>query len=106
MVGYFIENGSYIDLGWALHPIIDTYLEVQVRKDMLNYYTYANLNNVVHGMNTAPYTSTPIPCTEAVHSIFDALKALPTTATDAEVGAVFDGWVSRDQGTGKPGLLN
>lgn len=73
---------------------------------MLNYYTYANLNNVVHGMNTAPYVNNPVPCTEAVHYIFDALKVLPPTATDAEIGAIFDGWVSMAQGAGKPGLLN
>ena len=98
MALFFINAGSYVDLGWALHPILDTYVEMRTRVDMLNYYTYANLNNVVHGMNSAPYVNNPTPCTEAVQYIYGALKELPVTATASEIGAIFDQWVGTTGG--------
>lgn len=98
MARHFVAVDSYVDLGWALHPILDTYVEMPIRKNMLNYYTYANLNNVVHGMNSAPYVNNPTPCTEAVHYVFDALKALPSTASDTQIGEIFDQWVGTTGG--------
>lgn len=101
----FVQSGDMLALGEGLHPVLDTYVEMQTREDMLNGYSYATLYNIVQGMNTPPYTGNPEPCTEAVHDIFDALIALPSTATDSQIGAIFDHWVSK-AGSGKPDLLD
>ena len=106
-MGGFVRNRDMASFGEGLHSILDTYVEIQTRVNMLNYYTYDNKLNVVHGMNASPYIHNPVPCTEAAQFIYDALKALPSTASDTEVGAVFDQWVSMVQGgAGKPDLWN
>lgn len=94
----FVRAGDMWSLGEGFHPVLDTYVELQVRIDMLNYYSYAMKGNAVHGLNSALYVNNPAHCTEAVMYIFNALKALPTTASDTQIAAVFDQWVSMVSG--------
>ncbi|MCC8063014.1 MAG: hypothetical protein LIO68_07235, partial [Rikenellaceae bacterium] len=93
MAQAFVYHGSYYHLGKALHPIVDTYILVQSRIDMLNYYSYSTIWNIVDGRFVTPYSSDTGPCTQAVKYIYNALVKLPKTATKAQVEAVFDGWL-------------
>lgn len=101
----FIQTNDMYALGEGLHPVLDTYIELQKRVDMLNYYSYDQKLNIVHGMNGGPYVNNPTPCTEAVRYIYNTLLYLPCIATDAEIGAVFDHWVDMVKGDSEPGPL-
>ena len=59
---------------------------------MLDYYSFNTKGNIIHGLNCALYVDDPVPCTNAVLYIFNTLLDLPSTATDAQIGAVFDHW--------------
>ncbi len=100
----FVQYGDMLALGEGFHPILDTYLDMETRKNMLASYSYAALYNIVHGMNAAPYAINPTPCTEAVTYIYNALSNLPSSASDEQIGAIFDQWVSMAQGNPLPGL--
>lgn len=100
----FVQSGDMLALGEGFHPILDTYLDLETRKNMLASYSYATLYNIVHGMNAAPYTINPTPCTDAVTYIYNALSNLPSSASDEQIGAIFDQWVSMAQGNTLPGL--
>lgn len=93
MAQAFVYHRSYYHLGRALHPIVDTYILVQSRIDMLIPYSYGTIWNIVDGRFVTPYTSDRGPCTQAVKYIYNALVKLPQTATKAQVEAVFDGWL-------------
>ena len=45
----FVVYDSYYALGLALHPIADTYADLQTPKNMLSFYHYGNVFNVVDG---------------------------------------------------------
>lgn len=102
----FIQTNDMYALGEGLHPVLDTYIELQKRVDMLNYYSYEQKLNIVHGMNGGPYIYNPAPCTEAVLYIYNTLLNLPYIATDAQIGAIFDHWVGMVDGRdNEPPLL-
>lgn len=96
--GDFVRYGSYYSLGYALHPIMDTYVPVQTRIDMMSYYTYRNLWNIVDGSNVVPYTSSTGPSISAVRYVCTALKALPSSATESDISAVFHQWLKMTGG--------
>lgn len=89
----FIYHGSYCHLGKALHPIADTYAPLQERINMLGYYSYGSILNIIDGRNVIPYTSSTGPCNEAINYVYNALMKLPKKPTAEQTGAVFDGWL-------------
>ena len=94
----FVYHGSYYHLGMALHPIIDTYILVQTRIDMLSFASYRNTWNIVDGRFIIPYTSDPAPCTKAITYIYEQLSKLSGSDTYNTIGAVFDGWLKQTGG--------
>ena len=91
-MGAFVRGKNMTLFGEGLHPVLDTYVDLQTRIDMLDYYSFNMKGNIIHGLNCALYVDDPKPCTDAVLYIYNALFDLPLTATDAEVGAIFDQW--------------
>ena len=65
---------------------------------MLGYYSYETMRNIVDGQNIAPYTINSAPCWQAVLLILSELNTLEPTATDAQIGAIFDKWVGTTGG--------
>ena len=94
----FLNYGSYYSLGLALHPIADTYVPVQTRIDMLNYYSYRSMQNIVDGSNVVPYSSDTGPSKRALQYIYNALVKLNKTSTEDEINAIFDGWLKQTGG--------
>ena len=94
----FVYHDSYYHLGQALHPIIDTYVLLQTRIDMLQYYSYGQKLNIVDGSNVVPYTSSIGPCNKAINYVYDAILKLPKKPTIEQAGAVFDGWLKQTGG--------
>ena len=88
----YVNGKNLMYFGEGIHPVLDTYVDLQTRIDMLDYYSYNMKGNIIHGLNCALYVNDPAPCTNAVLYIYSALNELPSTATDAQVGAVFDQW--------------
>lgn len=103
-MGYYVRDRSFTQLGEGLHPLLDTYLEVQLRIDMLDYYSYEFKHNIVEGHNVAPYTINSAPCVNAILFVYGELNVLEETATDEQIGGVFDRWVEKANGGLKPGL--
>lgn len=99
-MGQFVRSGSWMSFGEGLHPVLDTYISLQDRIDMLGYYSYETMRNIVDGQNIAPYTINSAPCWQAVLLILSELNTLEPTATDAQIGAVFDKWVGTTGGDG------
>lgn len=91
-MGAYVRGQNLAMLGEGLHPVLDTYVDLQTRIDMLDYYSFNMKGNIIHGLNCALYVDDPQPCTDAVLYIFNTLLELPSTATDAQIGAVFDHW--------------
>ena len=91
-MGAYVRGRNLTMFGEGLHPVLDTYVDLQTRIDMLDYYSFNTKGNIIHGLNCALYVDDPVPCTNAVLYIFNTLLDLPSTATDAQIGAVFDHW--------------
>lgn len=89
----FIYHGSYCHLGKALHPIVDTYVPLQERINMLGYYSYNSKLNIVNGSNVVPISTSTGPCTQAINYVYNALMKLPKQPTAEQTGAIFDGWL-------------
>lgn len=97
-MGQFIRSDSWMSFGEGLHSVLDTYISLQDRIDMLGYYSYETMRNIVDGQNIAPYTINSAPCWQAVLLILSELNTLEPTATDAQIGAIFDKWVGTTGG--------
>lgn len=94
----FVQTGDLGTFGEGIHPVLDTYMELQPRIDMLNYYSYEFKHNTIQGQFVAPYTINSYPCRQAVQFIWSSLYKMETTVTDAQIGAVFDKWVGTTGG--------
>ena len=94
----FVQTGNLATFGEGIHPILDTYMELQPRIDLLNYYSYEFKRNTVDGQFVAPYTINSYPCRQAVQFIWSSLYKMETTVTDAQIGAIFDKWVATTGG--------
>lgn len=84
---------AFYYLGVALHPIADHYIPYQTRVDMLNFYAYNTPQPILGGTYIVPYTSDKEPCTKAVKYIFNAVQNLTSSASEAEIAAIFDHWL-------------
>ena len=91
-MGFYINGKNLMYFGEGIHPVLDTYVDLQTRIDMLDYYSYNTKGNIIHGLNCALYVNDPDPCTDAVLYIYNTLNELPSTATNEQIGAVFDHW--------------
>lgn len=87
------ESYSFYYLGVALHPVVDTYIPTDKRIEMLNYYSYDSKYNIINGQYIIPYEYDASHCTKAVKYIYNAAQNLASSASDAEIGAIFDGWL-------------
>lgn len=85
---------AFYYLGVALHPIADHYIPYQTRVNMLNFYAYNTPQPILGGTYIVPYTSDKEPCTKAVKYIFNAVQNLKASASDSEIGAIFDQWLN------------
>lgn len=93
----YIFNDSYYCLGKALHPIADTYVPVQTRINMLSFYSYGTIWNIVDGRFVTPYTSDLGPGTQALTYLCNALKGVADPTPNA-IGAIFDRWLQMTGG--------
>lgn len=89
----FVAHDTYYALGKALHPIIDTYVMLQTRIDMLEYYTYQTKRNIVDGSNIIPFTVSPGPCANAIQFVYNELMKQEATVTAEAIGNIFDRWL-------------
>ena len=84
---------AFYYLGVALHPIADHYVPYQKRVDMLKFYAHNTPQPIIGGTYIVPYISDKEPCTKAVKYIFNAVQNLTSSASEAEIAAIFDHWL-------------
>lgn len=94
----FAKYKSYYSLGEALHPILDTYVPLQTRIDMLSYYSYSRPQSIVDGSKIVYYTHSMTYCTQALKYVCTALQGLSSSATDSDVANIFHQWLKMTGG--------
>ncbi|MDE5945416.1 MAG: hypothetical protein K2G93_07530 [Rikenella sp.] len=94
----FAKYKSYYSLGEALHPILDTYVPLQTRIDMLSYYSYNRPQSIVNGSQIVYYTHSMTYCTNALKYICTALQNLSSSATESDVANIFYQWLKMTGG--------
>ncbi len=94
----FVSSRDLSTLAEGLHPVLDSYVDVQTKAEMLNYYSYLSPIQIVHGMNTSPYVNNPTPCMEALEYIYTELLKMNASTQESAIGALFDAWEKRAQG--------
>lgn len=94
----FVLSRDLSSLAEGLHPVLDSYVDIQTKTEILNYYSYLPPIQIVHGMNTSPYVHNPTPCMEALKYIYTELLNMNVSTSETELGALFDAWEKRAQG--------
>lgn len=94
----FVLSRDLSSLAEGLHPVLDSYVDIQTKTEILNYYSYLPPIQIVHGMNTSPYVHNPTPCMEALKYIYTELLNVNVSTSETELGALFDAWEKRAQG--------
>lgn len=96
----FTQSRDLSSLAEGLHPVLDSYVDIQTKTEILNYYSYLPPIQIVHGMNTSPYVHNPTPCMEALKYIYTELLKMNASTSETELGVLFDAWEKRAQGGG------
>ena len=96
----FTQSRDLSSLAEGLHPVLDSYVDIQTKTEILNYYSYLPPIQIVHGMNTSPYVHNPTPCMEALKYIYTELLKMNALTSETELGLLFDAWEKRAQGGG------
>ncbi len=94
----FVLSRDLSSLAEGLHPVLDSYVDIQTKTEILNYYSYLPPIQIVHGMNTSPYVHNPTPCMEALKYIYTELLNMNVSTSETELGALFDAWERKATG--------
>lgn len=82
----FYKSSNYTGMGEALHPVLDWYLPVSQRQQMLNYYSYHSFVNIF------PYSPQLSSRNSDVLQLHNSIVNLPQQPSDSQIGTLLDNW--------------